>query len=442
MEDLQRTGQGVSAFAKTAMVIVCLSLFPLITWCQCYADNAEVLPKGRSAVYIEGKLYFPVDERFGPDGDEEKIAEDFNTTLNSSVFPDLSLLEAAFAPFGVTPGSANIGKSVVSYEYDFNIIEFNYSYGITDRLSAGIKIPYWDVKNNVNASLDTTNATFGKNPLFGVAAPPLGAAPLAPLTLPLPPPLTVQKLTTQDVQNLIGKGLDVNGDGSIDIQGYGFDPIKSWSRSGISDIEAGLRYQYYKSNNWRLAVTGAMRFPTGREDDPDSLVDYPFGTGAWAALFRVHQDYVGTKNLLLSATLKYDLYLPDHKVMRIPDDVNRPLTSNKEEVDRDIGDFFELEVSGTYEFYQGFSFFLLYKFGHKWRDDISGSMGYAYNVAEAETNAKEHVYIVGFQYSTLPLYLEKKFPIPLTAFIGYRDRFAGENLLKSDYLNIGLTVYF
>jgi hypothetical protein len=439
MEDLQKTGQGVSAFAKTAMVIVCLFLFSLVTWCPCYADNAEVLPKGTSAVYIEGKFYLPVDERFGPDGDEEKIAEDFNSTLNSSVFPALSQLETAF---GVPSGFANVGKSVVSYEYDFNIIEFNYQYGITDKLSLGIKIPYWDVKNNVNASLDTTNATFGKNPLFGVAAPPLGAAPLAPLTLPLPPPFKVQKLTSQDAQNLIGKGLDVNGDGRIDIPGYGFNAIESWSRSGISDIEAGMRYQYYKSDNWRLAFTGGIRFPTGREDDPDSLVDYPFGTGAWAGLFRVHQDYIGTKNLLLSATLKYDLYLPDHKVMRIPDDVERPLTRNKEEVDRDIGDYFEMEISGTYEFYQGLSFYLCYRFGYKWRDDISGSMGYAYNVAEAETNAKEQVYIVGFQYSTLPLYLEKKFPIPIIGFIGYRSRFAGENVLKSDYIDVGLTVLF
>jgi hypothetical protein len=69
-------------------------------------------------------------------------------------------------------------------------------------------------------------------------------------------------------------------------------------------------------------------------------------------------------------------------------------------------------------------------------------MGYAYEVAEAETNAKEQVYIVGFQYSTLSLYLAKEFPLPIVAFIGYRNRFAGENVLKSDYIDVGLTVYF
>lgn len=416
-----------------------LYLGPLGLNDQCWADSAEVLPKGRSAVYIEGKFYLPVDERFGPDGDEEKIAEDFNSTLNSRVLSPLSQLETAF---NLPPGFANIGKSVVSYEYDFNIIEFNYFYGITDKLSIGIKIPYWDVKNNVNASLDASQATVGKDAVYNTLLPLRAAGtpgnnPFLPL-----PGNNVQLLTAQDAQNLIGKGLDVNGDGRIDIPGYGFNAIETWSRRGISDIETQLRYQYYKSESWRLAATGGIRFPTGREDDPDSLVDYPFGTGAWAGLFRVHSDYVGTKNLMLSATLKYDLYLPDHKVMRIPDDVNQPLTRNKEEVDRNIGDYFEMEISGTYEFYQGLSFYLCYRLGYKWRDDISGSMGYAYNVAEAETNAREQVYIAGFQYSTLPLYLAKKFPVPLVGFIGYRSRFAGENVLKSNYIDFGLTIFF
>jgi hypothetical protein len=421
---------------RMALTGVFLLLPPLMVCSLCSADSAEVLPKGVSSIFIEGKFYSTVTERFGPDGDEEKIAEDFNSTLNSSVFPALSQLETLFAPLGVTPGSANIGKSVVSYEYDFTIIELNYAYGITDKLSLGIKIPYWEVRNNVNASLDTTDATFGKNQLFG-APVPLGAVPLAPVTLPF-----VQKLSTHDAQDLIGKGLDVNGDGTVDIPGYGFDPIESWSRSGISDIEAGVRYQYYKSENWRLAVTGGMRFPTGREDDPDSLVDYAFGTGAWAALVRVHQDYVGTKNLLLSATLKYDLYFPDHKEVRVPDNVDQPLTLNKENVDRDIGDIFEFELSATYEFVEGLSFSLIYRFGYKWADNISGSMGFAYNTLEAESNYKEQVYIIGLYYSTIPMYRAKKFPVPLTAYVGYRNRFDGENLLKSDYWSLGLTFFF
>jgi hypothetical protein len=402
---------------------------------SCHADNAEVLPKGRSAVFIEGKVYLPIDEKYGPTGSKEDIAEDYNTTLNSGVFPSLSLLEGAL---GLPPGIANLGTTQVSFEYNVTIIEFNYAYGLTDRLSFGIKVPYWHFENDVDANLNTANATFGKNPFFGLAPPPVGAAPF----LPLGPPFNAVPLTSNDVQNLLGKGLDVNGDGNIDIPGYGFKRVKTWDKDGISDIEMGLRYQYYKSNNWRLAVTGGVRFPTGEEDDPDSLVDYPFGTGTWGGLFRLHQDYVGTKNLLLSANLKYDWYLPDSNYLRVPDDVDQPLTTNKERVDRDIGDFFELELNGSYEFLEGLSFFLKYKYGYKWKDSVSGDEGFAYDSLEAETNQKAQEYTVGLEYSTLPMYMANKFPIPIRAFAGYRSRFDGENVLKSDYINLGLTVFF
>ena len=78
--DLNRGAKGVAKFLISA-VLLCLALIAMRD--LCCADNAEVLPQGRSAIFIEGKFYFPVDERYGPDGDEEKIAQDFNSTLNS-----------------------------------------------------------------------------------------------------------------------------------------------------------------------------------------------------------------------------------------------------------------------------------------------------------------------------------------------------------------------
>ena len=201
-------------------------------------------------------------------------------------------------------------------------------------------------------------------------------------------------LTTQDIQNLLGPGLDVNKDGTIDIPGYGYKPVKNWDKQGFSDIEAFLRYQYYKSENWRLAVTPGVRMPTGWTDNIDSLVDYPSGTGAWAGLFRLNQDYVGTKDLFLSATLKYDYYFSDRNYERVPDSADQPLTTNKERVHRTYGPFFELELTGAYDLWKGFGPFAVYKFGKKWQNDVSGDKGYDYSSLEEETNATEHVYII------------------------------------------------
>lgn len=378
-----------------------------------YADNAAVLPKGVSMVSLDGTFYMPIDEQYGPDGDVESAAIDFNGPLDSTVFHDLTLVEQGF---GMPPGSGSIGDSVVSFEYDVIMVDLSYQYGLTDKLSVGIRIPYFDVKNDVDARLDTSTATVGKNP--GV---PGGVAPLAvPGTEPF---------TTDDAQDLI-------------VNAYGFDRIETWSDTGIGDIEAGCRYQYLKNDNWRLAFTGGVRFPTGEVNDPDNLVDRGFGDGAWALLLRSNNDYTGIENLVINTSFRYDLYLPDKETLRVPENVDEPITANIEEVDRDLGDVVQFEVSGTYQLKEAWSFSLLYKYAFSLKDRVDGNQGFNYESLEDETDWKEHVGVVGLSYSTIPLFQAKKFPVPMVFSLSYRNRFAGENVYKSEYFSLGLTAYF
>ena len=397
----------------------------VIAWCFCflfllgttrlsYGDSAEVLPKGVFRGDVEYSYYLPIDEKFDPDGNEEGLADDYNTNLNSSVFPDLSLVEAGF---GMPAGSASLGDSVVDFEYKIDEVDLKFYYGITEKLSIGTKIPYYWIKNDVNARLDNTNATVGKNPFV-----PGG---VAPLSVP-----GTESFTTEDVQNLLS-------------QGFGYKPVETWSNNGIGDIEVGGRYQYLKTEKWRLAFTGGVRLPTGEVDDPDSLVDVAFGSGAWALLFRSNNDYTGIKNVILNATLEYDLVLPDHETVRVPDDVERPLTANKENVDRDLGDIFRLKLSGDYMFNEGFGFYLFYAYGFQLKDNVSGNQGFNYNSLEEETDWTAHEYKIGLKYSTIPLFQKKKFPLPLLASIEFEDVFAGtNNFLKQQLFTFKLAVFF
>jgi hypothetical protein len=135
--------------------------------------------------------------------------------------------------------------------------------------------------------------------------------------------------------------------------------------------------------------------------------------------------------------------LPDKQVKRVPDHVNNPLTANKENVSRDLGDIIELEVSAKYNFLPGFTFSSLYKYGFKLQDHVSGNKGFAYTSLEDETDYTEQIFIVSLAYSTFPIYLQKKFPLPLTTSLSYRNRFAGSNnVSKSEYIGLGLEVLF
>ena len=111
----------------------------LVVTGECLAESAEVLPQGVFRADLSYKHYLPEDKRYDPDGDIEDIATDYNTSLDSGVFPDLGLVESAFM---MPAGSASLGDSVVAFEYEQDVVEFSLFYGVTDKLSVGFKLPY------------------------------------------------------------------------------------------------------------------------------------------------------------------------------------------------------------------------------------------------------------------------------------------------------------
>lgn len=419
------------SFSKASAVAATIG--SLVTGSLCWADTAEVMPKGVWSVWAEYYHYFPIDQRYGPNGDPEDLAADYNTALNSRVFPDLARLEAAV---GMPSGSASLGDTQVDMKYQFNILELNAAYGLTDQVSLGIKIPYWWFKSDVSAALNSgpgSSATVGLNPLYGTPQDPF-KSPFIPLQLGGKP------LTTEDIQNILGPGLSINGKPAV--KGFGYKPFESWSGNGISDIEVGARYQYFKNEDWRHAFTGAVILPTGRVDDPDNLADYGFGTGAYILRFYSNHDYLGLKDWFFNVTLKYDLVLPEEEELRVISDVNQPLTYNKEEIDRNIGDAVEFDATAAYQLTPAASISARYRYTYKWQDSIDGSQGFNYAALEEDTNAMSQTYEIMFKYSTLPEYIQTKTGIPWSFSFGYRDRFAGENTLKSEFVKMILQVYF
>jgi hypothetical protein len=435
---------GIRWTIRVNLLVLLLGQWPFLI---AHADDAIVLPRGVSRVSIASNFYLPTNKRYNPEGKVEDVATDFNRSLDSNVLLALAPLNA------LVGGTASLGDTDVSAEYDITIMYFDVAYGITDRLSAGVRLPYWWLTNTVRGELNSgpgSSANVGLNPFFDRAGQP----PLVPLARGGVP------LTTEDVRQLLGSGLP-------GIPGFGYKRFDSFSDHGLGDLEAGFRYQYLRTDAWLLAFTGGARFPTGRVDDPDNLTDYEFGSGAYALLFRLNTDYAisslwkGTQDgaaeealggrapgtapgtVILNSTIRYDLVLPDHQVKRVPDNVNVPITANKENVSRDLGDIIELEVAAKYNFLTGLTFSSLYKYGFKLKDHVTGKKGFAYSSLEDETDYTEQVFIVGIAYSTFPLYLQKKFPLPLTTSLSYRNRFAGSNnVFKSQYIGLGLEVLF
>lgn len=373
------------------------------------ADSAEVLPKGVSRLSVDYSFYETVTEKFGPNGDEESVAVDLNATLDETIFP------------GLIPPFTNIGDTIVDFDFDFRDLIINYQYGLSDKITIGIKIPYyWNRTNLKEARVDTSGAT--QAVLDGLLGPgfPAGAS-------------STDAAVTAFVL------------GAIESPPLSFEPFESWDDSGISDIEVGLRYQYFNNDIWRLAFTGGVRLPTGETDDPDNLIDTEFGSGATALLFRFNQDYVGIEKLLLNFTLKYDWVLPDEETVRVLNDPDLPLAPavNKEKVDRDLGDTFAIEFFGDWSFTDTWSVNALYTWAVRQKDEVDGNLGLSYESLEDETDADHQSITAGVTYSTVSRYMDEEASVPLEVGLSYESVFAGNNnYLKQQLYTLNFSIYF
>ena len=392
----------------------------------CFGEGAGVLPKGVGTFTPTYYHYFDITERFDPNGKKEDLAVNFNGELDSTVFPLLAPLD------NFVPGNASIGELDTKFTLRYRWFDNDLLYGVTDKLTFKVSIPISYSENRVKAKLRSKSANVGKNAAFACGQPicPLGV----PGTVPL---------SDEDAQDLIGGGIDVNGDGNVDIPGFGYERFESWKQWGINDISATAKFQYFNNKAWLHAITGGFRAPTGRINNPNSLTALGFGDHTWDLLFRHHTTYLGIENLNLNILLSYDVQLPDKTRRRVISDANEPITANTEKVRRNLGDIFGTEVGVGYAFTPEWGLGARYVYNHKFRDSVDGDKGFNYSALEDETAWQSHMIIGALTFSTVNLYFDKKFPLPFDFTVAYRNRLYGtNNVTVSEYVSFALTLYF
>ena len=398
------------------------------------ADDAEVLPKNVSRVYLDFYRYHPTTHRYNADGEREALAHPFtDAALDSSVLTSLAPLDA------FVPGKATIGDVAVEYEYDIDVLDLGYSYGLTENLSIGFHLPYYWISNNVDTALDTSSANVGLNPVTGECCIPLAFGGVV--------------MDTDDVQNLV-------------MDEYGFSEIDDWSRDGIGDTELGAKYRFYQQQDSAFALTGGLRIPTGYEDDADKLNDVAWSYGNYALLLRLHYDYLLSNlwsksasslqtlpaggDLVANLTFRYDYMFPDSKTMRIGDTPDQVLTSNRERVDRELGDLYNLEAALKYYASDAFALGLVYTYGGKFKDDIDGNEDYNYSSLEKNTDSSQQIIKLEASYSTLPAYQAQRSRFPMEFSLAYRERFKGDGpssgqanpVLYTRWVVVGMKFWF
>jgi hypothetical protein len=216
-------------------------------------------------------------------------------------------------------------------------------------------------------------------------------------------------------------------------------PLTSTGHSHVGDIDIGGKFSVYDSFggstearlspqglNFRTAVSGTIRLPTGQVESPDNFVDLGTGRGATAIEGRWFGDVLLGSRFWQSFILRFNKPFEDDQEMRIIDLPNEELAPlyRKQTVKRKIGSAFEFETTPRIVINNFFAISGQYVYRHKAQDHYTGTFtipaavtGFSDITLDAstldlETETFEHRLGGGLSFSNIYSFEQGKAKIP------------------------------
>jgi hypothetical protein len=217
------------------------------------------------------------------------------------------------------------------------------------------------------------------------------------------------------------------------------DPLTSTSHSHLGDIDVGGKFLVYdsfgdsatarlspKGLNFRTAVAGLLRLPTGQVESPNNFVDVGTGRGVTALEGRWFGDVLVGSRFWQTFILRFNKPFSDKQEMRIIDLPNQELAPlyRRQTVDRQLGSAFEFETTPRIVINDFFSISGQYLYRHKSQDHYDGTFtipaattGFADITLDAstldlETETTEHRLGGGVAFSNYYAFTQGKAKVP------------------------------
>ena len=224
------------------------------------------------------------------------------------------------------------------------------------------------------------------------------------------------------------------------------EPLATRTTTSIGDIEVGAMLQLFNTvrrdtlqrygTGIRAAVGATFRLGTGRADNPDDFVDIPSGDGQSDVELRTQWDLVLGSRFALGFGGRYVIQLPDKEIVRIIEP-HQPFAAfwRRQEVDRDLGDVIDAQVTPRIGLGSFFSLMGQYRVRRKAEDrhtgrfDVTDDLGDPVtldaSIVDAETEQREDRVSIGLGYSTLTSAARHRSRVPLEIFLQYGESIRG-----------------
>ena len=167
------------------LAAVLLSFFPSARLSAQYPD-AWVIPRGTLRIGFEPK-YISASQRFDTTGTPEPLGSDFSDdSAGVRLIPTLfNPQNAIWSITGDSSIAINAGAFRTGVVADVRRLPFNFSVGLTDRITLTASIPIVTTRSQVSLEVDSTNADLGWNQAATQADNPLAAAQIQSLLIEL-----------------------------------------------------------------------------------------------------------------------------------------------------------------------------------------------------------------------------------------------------------------
>lgn len=395
----------------------------------------ETVPKNVKA-FVYSFMHGNIPGSFGETGVERSL--NVNATLGSSILKNLSPeVSAAYQELSnIDPtlaSSLDLGKIDLDPRISANIHAVGLAYGIRDDLMIAAGVPMYDARVVVNGGyLQTSSLNSTVGSLKGYSQD----ASLSQKTRDSA--LILSQILAQ-LPTMRGEYLQ----GAL-VNDYGYKPVGNWNGSGTGDLDAYSQYRFLETDFYLQAFKLGQLFPTGRVDDPDNLVDVPFGTGYYSTYAEsLHGLIIVTDwDLKLGFSARYQKNWDGQRSYRLSPSEDFPLSRTKENVKLKPGD--EQSYLGQIgSKILGFDWNFSYQIKNKARDRASGkSSDYDYGILTRNSRTMSHTMSGELGYSTVALFKKNKFPIPLMASAGMSRVYKGINTEKLKIYAFTLKVFF
>jgi hypothetical protein len=311
----------------------------------------------------------------------------------------LSPAEYASFSLGTFEGSAN-SKIIAE--------GFGGGYGLTDQLTVYGYIPFYTAEVNLSVNRTAKGQTTAGSLLQ------LGNLP---------------NVDTRLIQSLV-------------VNYFGYKPLGKWQATNFGDAEFGFLYQLKKWKNAGLLFSVGAVAPSGRIDDPDILQDIAFGDGQWDTF----GEFGGGINL--SPIFSFDSWtrltyqFPFSTTLRLPDTQKFPLTTKKGITEIKLGNKAQFNFQGSVHLNEEWTTSILYIFEYKERDAYQSAFEISNAILNIDTEKDSHTAKLNLNYSTVHLYKNKQFFMPLNLNLSWQTIFSGKNIPYYKRIDFETAIYF